>query len=227
MKRKLLTLFIAILLVVTFSLTIVACGEKDDTPNNDQIEAPSGDNSDTDAPSGEQPGEDVVPPQEPEEELPSDEITPPQEPEDATYSLKFELKEDDTYEVIGHNGEPTNVVIPSTYQGKAVTSIGNVAFANCALLTSVTIGNNITSIGDSAFEQSFPLITVNVSSIESWGGITFENYFANPLSNGAKLYLNGEEVTNLVIPDTVTEIKAFVFSGCTSITSVSILNTVT
>ena len=47
------------------------------------------------------------------------------------------------------------VVIPSsiTVKGKeyTVSSIGNSAFCDCRLLTSVTIPNSVTSIGDYAF----------------------------------------------------------------------------
>ncbi len=42
-----------------------------------------------------------------------------------------------------------------------------------------------------------------------------------------KLYLNGELVTELVIPDDVSEIKKCVFSGCDGLTSITIGNGVT
>ena len=46
------------------------------------------------------------------------------------------------------------------------------------------------------------------------------DYMSSPLINGADLYANGELVTDLVIPDTVTEIRYWLFSGCQSIRSV-------
>ena len=68
-----------------------------------------------------------------------------------------------------------NVVIPEsvTYNGitYSVTTIGRLAFYNCAGLTSVTIPNSVTSIGYSAFLNcpSLTSITIpnSVTSIDS------------------------------------------------------------
>ena len=46
------------------------------------------------------------------------------------------------------------LVIPSTYKEKPVTSIGKKAFAHCSSLTSVRISESVTSIGDLAFYDS-------------------------------------------------------------------------
>jgi len=61
-----------------------------------------------------------------------------------------------------HNstGFPTDLVIPSTYDGLPITSIGNSAFSSRGL-TSVTIPNGITSIGTSAFNNNY-LTTINI-----------------------------------------------------------------
>ena len=44
------------------------------------------------------------------------------------------------------------------------------------------------------------------------------------MSNSDNLYLNGEKITNLVIPDDVTEIKKLAFYGCSSLTDITILD---
>lgn len=64
------------------------------------------------------------------------------------------------------------LVIPSTYNGKPVTTIGRSAFSDCDYLTSVTIPDSVTSIGDDAFWACCGLteITIpdSVTSIGSW-----------------------------------------------------------
>ena len=111
--------------------------------------------------------------------------------------------------------------------GNRVTCIGDYAFYGCAGLTSVTIPNNITRIGYWVFENCNKLEMINVSDIAAWCNIDFESHGCNPLYSGNKLYLNGELLTGLVIPDSVTEIKKYAFYNCKDLTSVTIPNSVT
>ena len=113
--------------------------------------------------------------------------------------------------------------IPASLRSVTVTG-GNIlygAFRNCSMLTSVTIGNSVTSIGGYAFEDCTGLTSVYYTGdIAGWCGIWFGNGSANPLYYAGNLYIDGQLVTDLVIPDSVTAIKSNAFYGCTGLTSV-------
>ena len=117
----------------------------------------------------------------------------------------------------------TSITIPNS-----VTSIGYAAFRNCYSLTSVTIPNSVTSIGSSAFNGCDALTKTNyLGDIAAWCDIKFGGETANPISNSHNLYINDQEIRDLVIPNTVDSIHNYAFMDCSSLTSASIGNSVT
>ena len=108
--------------------------------------------------------------------------------------------------------------------GKNVTTIETDAFFGCSALTGVlTIPSSVKSINGGAFKVC-NLTGVNVDNLSDWCRISFANIEANPLHCAGKLYLRGEMVTDLVVPDDITEIRQFAFYNCTSLTSVEFGN---
>lgn len=102
--------------------------------------------------------------------------------------------------------------------GNGVKSIGSSAFSGCTSLTSVTIPESVTSIGEEAFVCK-SLENVYISNIATWCSVSMGySAFAYPYN----LYLNGETLTELITPDNITEIKAYVFVGCKSIAKINI-----
>ena len=115
-----------------------------------------------------------------------------------------------------------NTIIPTS-----VTSIGRLAFSGCTSMTKITIPPTVTSIISKAFYQCSGLKIVNINDIAAWCNTSIDDSHANPLSYAKHLCLNGEEISDLVIPNGVTQIKNYVFYGCSSFTSVTIPASVT
>ena len=81
----------------------------------------------------------------------------------ASKGLAFTLLEDGTYEVSGIGTcMDENIVIPSKYEGKAVTAIGKSAFSGAYRLTEVEIPDSVTTIGESAFRECFSLANLKI-----------------------------------------------------------------
>ena len=123
---------------------------------------------------------------------------------------------------IGDYAYYNNLGLTSLIIGDGVTTIGSNAFRACYALTSVTIGEGVRRIDSRAFSDCRLLDSVYIKNLSSWCNIIFENNESNPLVNGVKLYLNNEVITDLIIPDDVTEIKNLAFYGYSSLKSVTI-----
>ena len=119
----------------------------------------------------------------------------------------------------------TSVIIP-----ESVTEIGTQAFYACRSLTSITIPGSVTTMGEAAFAYCYGLTAVYITNLEAWCSFDFYSFYGNydsPLAYAGHLYLNGEEVQDLVIPNGVSSIGHNAFQGCSTLTSVVIPNSVT
>ena len=129
------------------------------------------------------------------------------------------------------NEYSSSVEIPEsvTYSGATytVTSIDLNAFNGCTNLTSVSIPKTINAINSCAFRGCNNLLAVYITDVAAWCGISFGMPDANPLSMAKALYLNGELVTDLVIPEGVTRIGYAAFYKFEPLTSVTIPESLT
>lgn len=117
----------------------------------------------------------------------------------------------------------TLITIPNS-----ITTIENEAFEDCEGLTSVTIPNSVTTIGNYAFYYCSGLTKTNYTgTIADWCKIKFENFYSNPNSYSHHFFINDVEITNLVIPNSVTTIRDYAFTCCDGLTSLTIPRSVT
>lgn len=132
------------------------------------------------------------------------------------------------------------VVIPDSvvYNGMtySVTSIGDVAFAGCTRLTSVSIPNSVTSIGVGAFSRCKNLKYATIpNSVTNIGKRAFQscNHLESvKISNSVTcidtaLFIDCLGLTSVTIPESVTSIGESAFEHCTSLKSIEIPNSVT
>ena len=119
-----------------------------------------------------------------------------------------EIDDGNAYEVIGLGScTDTDIIIPSVYKGKPVTSIGFNAFYSQSSLTSVTIPDGVTSIGSSAFYGCSGLTIVTIpDSVTSIGYTAFYGCSSLP---------------SVTIPYSVTNIDWCAFAGCSRLVSIN------
>ena len=110
---------------------------------------------------------------------------------------------EDGMTLAGYLGNTTELTLPTEYNSKSITSIGDYAFSYCSGLISVEIPNSVTSIGYSAFRGC-----TGLTSIEIPNSVT---------SIGESAFYNCTGLTSVVIPNGVTSIGNYAFNGCTSL----------
>ena len=113
--------------------------------------------------------------------------------------------------------------LSSVVIGNRVTKIRTETFKDCSSLTSVTIGKKVKEIGTDAFYGCSALAQTNYTGdIADWCQIAFGSFSSNPTYYSKNLFINGEEVKDVVIPNTVTSISSCAFYNCVGISSLTI-----
>ena len=107
---------------------------------------------------------------------------------------------------------------------EGVTSIGDYAFMHCSALTSVTVPKSLKSVGARAFDYCYNIKSVNIRDWTAWLNINFSIFSGN--IPGTK-YLNGQPITEVTIPESVTKINNYSFAGLNLLTSIIIPDWVT
>ena len=105
---------------------------------------------------------------------------------------------------------------------EGVTSISIGAFRDLTALKTVTLPASISLIKSHAFMGCTELENVHISNLTNWCKIQFETYTANPVYYASNLYLNGQPLTELVIPSGIASIGYALFANCDTLRSVVI-----
>ena len=127
--------------------------------------------------------------------------------------------------------ESSNTNIKEFIIGNEVEVIPQYLCYNMNQIRSINIPSSVTTIGKSAFSGCSGLNAVHISDITAWCGIDIDDinlfYGSSPLAWAEHLYMNGEEIIDLIIPEGVTLIKNCLFYNATSLATITIPSTVT
>lgn len=138
------------------------------------------------------------------------------------------LYNDETYNVLSIGAWAFDCAdVKSAVISDGVKEIAYSAFFGCSNMVSITLPPSITSIGGDAFVNCKKLVTVYITDLEAWLNINFAAQESNPLFHAKDLYLNGEILTDLVIPSNITTIGNYVFTTYSNLTSLAIHEEVT
>ena len=110
----------------------------------------------------------------------------------------------------------TELTLPDNLQ-----FVESYAFHDCNRLTTITFGNGLKKCDYFAFGGCISLSGVYINDLTSWCNIQFGNG-GNPLEYAHHLFLNGEEIVNLAVPDDVYSINSYAFKGGSGLVSVRI-----
>lgn len=163
--------------------------------------------------------------------------------EDLTYEIVKDTTAGSIYYKITDCDESAPVAeIPGTIDGIPVQEIAEDAFASCRNLKSVTISDSVTSIPASAFAGCVSLENIavdeNNANYRSYDGVLYDNtgstllycprgkntvdILANTKTIDTSAFSDCTKLTDIVLPDGITDISSNAFSGCTGLTSLVI-----
>lgn len=224
MRKRALTWFLVLILCISMlPAGAVSPGKESESPTPVETEVPP---AEMEAP----PDETENPPEEAAEEEPEE------EPEDSLELLASTVSGDYTYTlsgseatITGYAGAGGVVTVPVELDGNPVTAIGNYAFQNCTVLTSVSLPDGVTKIGSYAFDGCTALTSVSlpdgVREINSYAfrncsALSQINYPKALSSAGSNIFKGCASLKEITVPQGVTTLPASVFRGADSLENV-------
>lgn len=143
-----------------------------------------------------------------------------------TEAVTYKANSDGTgYIVTGVDGPDACVVIPETYLGKPVVGIATDALAykeGRGWIRNLVLPSSLQFIESGALSDFRTNRTFFRGTVEQWLGVDIGRDMDNPFYHIAsdEVWIHGECVYDIIIPNGVTEIKKFAFAGCRGLKSV-------
>ena len=143
----------------------------------------------------------------------------------ADFQLGFTEKEDGTYEISSFKRDERvrieRVVLPSSYNGKPVTSVGDYVFEWLDFVTSIEIPSSIKKIGIRSFATTSAIKLIVHEDVEEIGRSAFagSNLQEVQLADSIKIldgyaFSNCRELKTINIPKNLTVLGFGAFGGC-------------
>ena len=133
------------------------------------------------------------------------------------YIRYIEIEEGVTH--IGEYAFCNHIVLESVELQEGLEEIGNYAFKGCLSLKRIVIPESVRDIGGGAFDECSSLKRVEITDVEKYIKINCNG--GGPTSNGADLFINGELVKEITIPNG-TKYMSAILEGCKSIKRINI-----
>lgn len=144
------------------------------------------------------------------------------------FTYKVLSSEDKTVLVGAASTEITSAVLPATVTNVNngffynVVGVAEEGFKGCRKLESITFQPSIVQSSVNAFPDCYALTTVEIGKLEDWVKINFADSTANPTYSSHSLTLNGQKITTLTIPSTITEVAPYTFFSVTNLRKVEL-----
>ena len=120
-------------------------------------------------------------------------------------NLTYTVETDGNITITGTVEAPDGeVTIPATIDSKAVTSIGDNAFAMAENLSSIVLPDSVKTIGKKAFDSCFSLSTINLNKVEAIGEGAFSYSGMSSINITSYVRTIGAEAFNNSFLETVT-----------------------